>query len=1071
MTALELFRFRTVRAVQAKQDGFTALSITSSVQAPVKASVAQLENDPIALLGTFAWLDRLSADLASASDFLSPSALIALLPSDWLEQVASKPWGALKSTLSDALASLALLTRNTSAQAGDYGIPVITASTAQVVEWVARILLVYDCVSILAADQSLSQAQRTFQTPSDIQVALSFRSVALPTEYFESTPPVLARQPGVTDLSIVRDEWNRYVPGELGDVVNVLPGETLASSSRHSEETVHSESTTDVQATIQTTENSQTTTQSLSSTASDDASTNIGVHGQVETTGQYGPTTVKTNVGAQGQFSKSSSQSTAITKSVETVSRAVKTVSETVTQTQSTRTKTKDLSNERHSLQNTTDTVETGMYRWLSEVHRVELVNYPNRLVMEFEIPEPGAWLRYALTNQPQEPWTNPDPGAYAVNKNDPRLDPLDPSNPDTTATALQRSDLTPQVAAGLAARWQIQGISSPPPQTIILGNSYSLNPKGGGDGFNDNSLAVPDGYVAKTWFLDATGVGSDDDSHATGLRVAVGGYGTTFTVGATDTALLFTGSMSGTAVIPENSGNGQLLPPLGDQTPSPADSYPVGDINTGTIPVSVNASFLADGSSVTLNINIRCVQAPAQDDPNGNGQPYVTWQQSTFNTIVAAYQNLLSAHNQERAARLQSQTGQLTVGPPALNLSRSVGELKRLAIQDLLGQPFTGYDLLTIGPTASTDTVPSLLPGEPGLDPAVTQTSSPVVQFFEQAFEWENIVYICYPYFWGGHERWLDNATAASADPVFDQFLNAGSVRLVVPARPGFENLVNFFLHTSCIWGGQNPPGPNDPGYLSVADEIQAIQVGAVDGTTIYPPWEIVLPTTLLWAGTDPSTLPANPSPTIGPPPQPPGNVALTITSSANPSVAGQSVSFTATVTAATTGGATPTGQVDFVVDGTKTSDSPIAVDESGSATCAAMTNLAAGSHTVSVGYLGDGTFGAAIANLPAQAVNQADVDVGVTGNPNPVVHRRTVKFTATVTPSPPASGTPTGQVEFQVDGTATRDSPVSLDNAGSATTAGIRTLTAGAHAITATYSGDENFAPASGTLTETAT
>jgi len=392
MAANELFRFRTVRPVENKQTGFTALSVSSTVQKPIQPYLSQLAMGTATLLGTLDWLQDVSEQLAAVSDVMSPGAVIALLPSDWLTEVASTLWTTLQQTLADALASLALQVKSTTAVAGNYGIPVIPISLTQNVELVCRLILVQDVVSTLASDQSLPQAQRQLQTADDVQVALSFRSVALPTTYFSSTPPVLARQPGVTDLSVVNDEWNRYIAGELANVVNVLPGETLGTSSRHMEETVQAQSTTDQQTTTQTTENSQTSSQTLSSTATNDASSNIGVHGQVETSGQYGPTNVKTNVGAQAQFSKSSAQTTAVTTSVETVARAVKTVSETITQTQSTRTTIKDTSGENHSLQNpSTTNVVVGLYRWLSEVHRVELVNYPNRLVVEFEIPEPGA--------------------------------------------------------------------------------------------------------------------------------------------------------------------------------------------------------------------------------------------------------------------------------------------------------------------------------------------------------------------------------------------------------------------------------------------------------------------------------------------------------------------------------------------------------------------------------------------------------------------------------------------------------------------------------------------------------
>ena len=809
MSTNELFRFRTVRPIQNKQTGFTALIVTPSKDLNQVLLTKAAQGIPT-FLGTYVWLEEVSLTLAAALDDIAPADLVTMLPANWTTQVAA--WAVLAQQLADVLAALATEVRNTVADGSNYGIPVIPSATTQEIELIVRLILVQDCIMTLAADQALPADQRTFQTGDDIRLALTFRTVSLPPTYFSSTPPVLARTPGVTDLSVVNDEWNRYIPDEIANVVNVLPGESFDSGSGHMEETVQTQSTTDQQTTTQTTENSQTTSNTLSSTATNDASTNVGVHGQVETSGQYGPTQVKTNIGGQAQFSQSSSQSNAITTSVETVARSVKTVSETITQTQSLRTTTKDTSHEDHKLENSGSDVTVGIYRWLSEVHRCQMVSYPNRLILEFEIPEPGAWLRWALNSQPEIPWDNPDPGPFV-------LDPTDASSP-----TIQPSDITTVLASTLAARWRVQGLTPPPPQSMTIGYAYNMK-QGDPQTLADNTMAIPDGYQAVTWTADFGGMGGDDNQHATNLRVSVGGNGSDSPFNKDGAAQVFEGSLSGN----------------------------VGPINTGTLPVYINGFYTID---ISCNVTVQCEQIP--DDASGDGQPYLAWQLSTFGQIASSYDALLSAHNQERDARLQQGTAPMVVGPPALNLSRAVGELKRLAIQNLLGQTFTGYDLLTIDPTT----------GQPSLDPAKTVASSPVIQFFEQAFEWENIVYICYPYFWGGQERWVANATWASADPVFDQFLNAGSVRLVVPATPGFEHAVNFFLYTSSIWSGKSPPGPNDPGYLSVADEIQSVQVGATDGTPIDPPWEITLPTTLLWAGTDPTTLPTNPNAMIGPPP-----------------------------------------------------------------------------------------------------------------------------------------------------------------------------------------------------------
>ena len=74
---------------------------------------------------------------------------------------------------------------------------------------------------------------------------------------------------------------------------------------------------------------------------------------------------------------------------------------------------------------------------------------------------------------------------------------------------------------------------------------------------------------------------------------------------------------------------------------------------------------------------------------------------------------------------------------------------------------------------------------------------------------------------------------------------------------------------------------------------------------------------------------------------------------------------------------------------------------------------------------------------------------------------------FTATVTPSGPGEPTPTGTVQFALDGSAF-GTAVAL--AGGVATSGSVTLTAGSHKITAVYSGDSTYAGVSGSLTRTA-
>ncbi len=79
-------------------------------------------------------------------------------------------------------------------------------------------------------------------------------------------------------------------------------------------------------------------------------------------------------------------------------------------------------------------------------------------------------------------------------------------------------------------------------------------------------------------------------------------------------------------------------------------------------------------------------------------------------------------------------------------------------------------------------------------------------------------------------------------------------------------------------------------------------------------------------------------------------------VSSSANPSVFGQSVTFTATVAAVAPGTGTRTGTVQFSIDGVAFG-APVTLS-GGSATSGAASMLAVAGHTVTAAYSGDTNF-----------------------------------------------------------------------------------------------------------------
>jgi hypothetical protein len=97
----------------------------------------------------------------------------------------------------------------------------------------------------------------------------------------------------------------------------------------------------------------------------------------------------------------------------------------------------------------------------------------------------------------------------------------------------------------------------------------------------------------------------------------------------------------------------------------------------------------------------------------------------------------------------------------------------------------------------------------------------------------------------------------------------------------------------------------------------------------------------------------------------------SVTITPSANPSTYGDSLSFTVVV-APLSGGQTPTGNVQFLIDGSNFG-SPVALT-GGQATSSLINTLSAGGHAIKVNYLGDVNYAAAN-GATTQNVNKASL------------------------------------------------------------------------------------------------
>ena len=174
------------------------------------------------------------------------------------------------------------------------------------------------------------------------------------------------------------------------------------------------------------------------------------------------------------------------------------------------------------------------------------------------------------------------------------------------------------------------------------------------------------------------------------------------------------------------------------------------------------------------------------------------------------------------------------------------------------------------------------------------------------------------------------------------------------------------------------------------------------------------------------------------------------------NPSALGQPAIISAIVVGL--GGGTPTGLVQFLDGSTPLATIPLT---NGIATLSTA-SLGAGLHFVSARYLGNASFAASAASGSLLTVytglRPQSTSVTVEGTPSPSVFGQPVTFTATVRPV--GAGAPGGLVIFLVDGYLAGGGTVANVGGAYKATASVPGLTAGAHVVTAIYTGDGAFA-----------
>lgn len=416
---------------------------------------------------------------------------------------------------------------------------------------------------------------------------------------------------------------------------------------------------------------------------------------------------------------------------------------------------------------------------------RVRLYRYGLRLTYDIVVPEPGASMRRTY-QELAELKAKLGPFEFPVTHNDITEDqrPGDPQTPTTDPPTEPRKHY--QVLA------DTYGATVPDPPTKELppcSNDEPASDKGEGWHKNRMTFRVKDGYRIKELAAHFhLGKAKEDKD----IRYGIDGIG-----------------------FEEQSKKPFKLRVVLSDLPA-KDGFPAKPFLGATGEVAL-AFFLHDAGEAILGWDYTAERTPER---------YRQWQSEVWNILYAAAQTKYYAQQQDIAARIAAIEDRLsTVDTLTLRREES-DEVMRSVIRFIAGEAYQYMtnETITAFEKASQDARHGVgfLDNKLGLDGtqyAAVQKHENIVRFINQAIEWENVVSFLYSYFWDIPESWDFVRQIQHPDANRQAFLRAGSARVVLTVRKGWEERWLRFAESDftdfCY----------DPGqiYLSIAQEIAA--------------------------------------------------------------------------------------------------------------------------------------------------------------------------------------------------------------------------------------------------------
>ncbi|MFZ1321222.1 MAG: hypothetical protein WAT71_06660 [Ignavibacteria bacterium] len=604
---------------------------------------------------------------------------------------------------------------------------------------------------------------------------------------------------GIADLLIVEQKLARYELGEISHIENVLKSELRDRKHRISNLTEESVTTETEETDFKENDLSSSERFELQSESQKVINESTNIEAGATISASYGFVDSTANFNYSNNNSLSETQRSASNFARETISKAVSKLEKRNLERRFRRTVKETEEINQHTFDNTKDGADniTGIYRFVNKIYNAQIVNYGKRLMLEFIVPEPAAFLRHVMTLQPTDnSIVKPEEPGYC-------------SSYGRVFTPLRAQDIDKTSYLIWSSKYGVENITPPPAEYIIIGQSFS---KDGQDlrketesntehhiyWHSENApIAINNGYlpqqgkaVVDFTYVDIANINTESTNQK--LTVQLGDEQHTFMPQEYPTDLADQKKYDPNANIINHK------------------SFVIEGKPTNSLPLTISTwGVMAFG----LNITLLCKRTE---------EALVKWQIDTYNAIMNAYNDQLNRYyNAIESAKIRAGFTQISGTNPIANRETEKTELKRGCITLLTGQQFEGFDAMVRNVGFN---------GYPEIDFDVAAEEGKFISFFEQAFEWNNMTYLFYPYFWAKKDQWTMLSRLTDTDPQFAKFLQAGSCRISLPVRVSFEDTMLNYLNNNIIWSAEGGSFINsdtsnelDMMHLSLLEELKS--------------------------------------------------------------------------------------------------------------------------------------------------------------------------------------------------------------------------------------------------------